>query len=212
MRQDVVHHAIVLYPDKTRLFKTALPSLLSGLLVLPLIISWRSRKRSLHLVSLPASMLLFFWESLFLSQWYRLLFPKPVVVVNEAGIAYDPVVPWFVAFRLQIRWEEIAAMFLSEVSMRGKKGTRTSPRFLTIMPKDQEVFVKQHKLFRPRRLPLLVVMSQFAIGTPFLMPELAISPFPLDELLVQIRTKYQPEIVANAIEIGEERKLSMGKD
>ncbi len=106
MRQDVDHHAIVLYPDKTRLFKTALPSLLSGLLVLPLIISWRSRKRSLHLVSLPASMLLFFWESLFLSQWSRLLFPKPVVVVNEAGIAYDPVVPWFVAFRLLIRWED----------------------------------------------------------------------------------------------------------
>jgi hypothetical protein len=210
MRQDVDHRTIVLYPDKTRLFKTALTSLLSGLLVLPLIIAWRSRKRSLHLVSLPAGMLLFFWESLFLSQWYRLLFPRPVVVVNEAGIAYDPVVPWFVAFRLQIRWEEIAAMFLSELSMREKKGMRTSPRFLTIIPKDQEAFVKQHKLFRPRRLPLLVVMSQLAIGTPFPLPEPAISPFSLDELFAQIRARFQREIEANAIEIGEERKLSMG--
>lgn len=210
MRQDADHRAIVLYPDKTRLFKTVLPSLLSGLLALPLLIAWRSGKRWLHLVSLLAGMLLFFWETLFLSQWSRLLLPKPVVVINEVGIAYDPVVPWIVAFRLQIRWEEIAAIFLSELSVRGKKGTRTSPRFLAIMPKDQEAFVKQHKLLRPRRLPLLVVMSQPGIGTPFLLPELAISPFPLDELVAQIRMRYQREIEAHAIEIGEERKLSIG--
>jgi len=208
MRQDADHRTIVLYPDKTRLFKTVLPSLFSGLLALPLIIAWRSRKRSLHIVSLLAGILLFFWESLFLSQWYRLLFPRPVVVVNEAGIAYDPAIPWLVAFRLQIRWEEIAAMFLSELSIRGKKRTRTFPRFLAIMPKDQEAFVKQQKLLRPRRLPLLVVMSQ--IGTPFLLPEMAISPSSLDELFAQIRARYQDEIEANAIEIGEERKLSIG--
>ena len=210
MRQDADHRTIVLYPDKTRLFKTVLPSLLSGLLVLPLLIGWRSGKRSLHLVSLLAGMLLFFWESLFLSLWSRLLLPKPVVVVNEAGIAYDPVASWFVALRLQIRWEEIAIMFLSELSIRGKKGTRTFPRFLTIMPKDQEAFVKQHKLLRPRRLPLLVVMSQPGIGTPFLLPESAISPFSLDELFAQICARYQREIEANEIEIGEERKLSVG--
>jgi hypothetical protein len=70
--------------------------------------------------------------------------------------------------------------------------------------------VKQHKLFRPRRLPLLVVMSQLAIGTPFLLPESAITPFLLDELWAQIRARYQCEIEANAIEIGEERKLTIG--
>ena len=209
MRQDADDRTIVLYPDKTMLFKTVLPSLLSGLLALPLIIAWRSRKRLLHIVSLLAGMLLFFWESFFfLPQWYRLLFPRPVVVVNEDGIAYDPGAPWFFAFALQIRWEEIAAMFLSELSIRGKKGMRTSPRFLTIMPKDQEAFVKQHKLLRPRRLPLLVVMSQ--IGTPFLLSEAAIFPFSLDELFAQIRARYQRELEASAIEIGEERKLSIG--
>jgi hypothetical protein len=207
MRQDADHRTIVLYPDKTRLFKTVLPSLLSGLLALPLIIAWRSRKRSLHIVSLLLGMLLFFWESLFLPQWYRLLFPRPVVVVNEEGITYDPTAPWFVAFALKIRWEEIAAVFLSELIIRGEKRTRT-PRFLAIMPKDQEAFVKKQKLLRPRRLPLLVMMSR--IGTPFLLPELAIYPFSLDELLAQIRTKYQLELKANAIEIGEERKLSIG--
>jgi hypothetical protein len=210
MRQNADHRTIVLYPEKTRLFKTALPSLLSGLLAFPLFIAWRSGRRSLHLVSLLAGMLLFFWESLFLPQWSRLLLPKPVIVVNEIGIAYDPAVPWFVAFRLQIRWEEIAAIFLSELSIRGEKVTRMSPRFLAIMPKDQEAFVKQHKLLCPRRLPLLVVMSQPGIGTPFLLPELAISPFSLDELFAQIRARYQREIEANAIEISEERKLSMG--
>jgi hypothetical protein len=210
MRQNADHRTIVLYPDKTRLFKMVLPSLLSWLLALPLLIAWRSGKRSLHLVLLPAGMLLFFWESLFLSQWYRLLFPRPVVVINEAGIAYDPVVPWFVAFRLHIHWEEIAAMLLSELIIRGEKVTRMSPRFLAIIPKDQLAFVKQHKLLRPRRLPLLVVMSQLDIDSPFLLPELAISPFPLDELFAEIRARYQREIEANAIEISEERKLSMG--
>jgi hypothetical protein len=32
-------------------------------------------------------------------EWPRLLFPKPVVVINESGIAYDLVAPWVLFFR-----------------------------------------------------------------------------------------------------------------
>jgi hypothetical protein len=140
-----------------------------------------------------------------------LLRPKPIVVVNEIGIAYDdPNATWFMTLGLQIRWEEIAAMFPCELSIRGKKGTKTFPRFLAIIPKDRIDFALQHKLFYPRRFLLLFIMSHPSINTPFLVLETKISSCSLDELLAQIRARYQHEIETNGIEIGEERKISIG--
>lgn len=204
MEQDVPDRTIALYPDRAKLFRLALPALLSGLFIFPLIAAGRSKNRALRNISLVGSALLFFWETLYGSLLYRLLFPKPVVVINDEGIAYDPPATWFVAFALSIRWEEMAAIFLSDLTIRGKKRTRTT-RYLCIMPKDQDAYIKQQKILRPRRFAHLVMMS--IIKVPFLLPELPILPISLDELLVQIRSRYAREIAAHGIEMREEQRI-----
>ncbi len=55
---------------------------------------------------------------------------------------------------------------------------------------------------------LFVVMSQ--VGAPFLLLEQLLKSISLDELFAQIRANYQREIEAYAIELGEERNLSLG--
>ena len=204
MRQSISDHAIILFPNRAKLFRQVLPALYSGLLIVPIIIARRSGKRALQIISLVGGMLLFLWETLYISFLYRLLFPKPVVVVNDEGIAYDPPAPWFVAFALSIRWQEMAAIFLTDLTIRGKKRTRTT-RYLCIMPKDQDAYTKQQKILRPRRFAHLVMMS--IIKVPFLLPELPILPISLDELLAQIRSRYAREIAAHGIEMREEQRI-----
>jgi hypothetical protein len=207
MSYDPDHHAITIYQDKATRFKSVLPSLFGGLIVVPILFYRHSRKRVFKILALLASVLLLLWETLFLSALYRLLFPRPVVVVTDKGIDYRPLSNWFVALGMTMQWEEMAAMYLNELTLRGKKRTVTY-RALCIMPRDQEMYFQQHKLLRPRRLPLLVMMSK--IGSPFLLPEQLIFPLTLDELLSQIRVHFQEQIQANGIEIREEQKISIG--
>ncbi len=204
MRQD---HTIVLYQSRRTLFKSAWPSLFGGLVVIPVIAYRRSKKSVLRALSILASLMLILWETLFLSTLYRLLFAVPAVIVNDEGIAYHPASPWFVSLGLTMCWEEMAAMYLNELTIRGKKRTITY-RFLCMIPKDQEAFFERKKLLNWRRLSLLAVMSKMG-GVTFMIPE-AVLPLPLDELLSQIRTQFQDEIQMHGIEIRGEQKTSIG--
>lgn len=206
MRQSIPDRDIVLYPNRAKLFRQNLPVLYSGLLMFPIIMAWRSGKRALQIISLAGGILLFLWETLYASFLYRLLIPKPVVVVNDEGITYDPPAPWFVVFSLSICWEEMAAIFLSDLTIRSKKETKTT-RFLCIMPKDQEAYIKQQKILRPRRFAQLVMMS--IIKVPFLLPEHLVLPISLDQLFTHIRLRYAPEIAAYNIEIRENQKITV---
>lgn len=207
MRYDPDHRTITIYQDKETLFKSVLPSLLGVLVVVPILLYRRRRTRVLKILAFLASGLLLFWETLFVSSIYRLLFPQPVVLVTDKGIDYRPLSPWYVALDMTMRWEEMAALYLTELTVRGRKRTVTH-RFLCSIPKDQEVYYKQHKLLRPRRLPLLMVMSM--TGSPFMLPEQMIFPLTLDELLSQMCAHYQEQLQANEIEIREEQKISIG--
>ena len=204
---DADPRTIVLYPDKTELFKKVWPSLLDALLVPLLLIAWYSGNPWLRFASLFAGLPLFLWELTYLPGGFRLFLPKPVIFVNKAGIAYDPVTPWFAPFNMHIHWEEIAAMFLCEISTRSKKGTMTTTRLLAIRPKDRIDFLFQHKLLPS--IPLSPTCHFPVSTTPFMVFDWTISPCSLDELLAQIRARYQHEIEANGIEIGEERKISI---
>lgn len=207
MSYDPGHHAITIYQDKSTLFKSALPSLFGGLMIVPILLYRQRRKRILKIMALFASVLLLLWETLFSSAIYRLLFPRPVVVVTDKGIDYRPPSPWFLVLGMAMRWEEMAAMYLNELTVRGKKRTVTY-RMLCIIPKEQEVYSQQHKLLRPRRLPLLVLMSK--TGSPFMLPEQMIFPLTLEELLSQMHIHFQEQLQANRIEIREEQKISIG--
>ena len=207
MSYDPDHRAITIYQDKATLFKSVLLSLLGGLIVVPILLYRHSRRSVFKILALLVSILLFFWEAQFLPAISRLLFPRPVVVVTDKGIDYRPLSNWLVALGMTMHWEEMAAMSLTELTVRGKKRTVTH-RVLCFMPKDQERYSLQHKLLQPRRLPLLVIMSR--MGSPFLLFERVIFPLTLDELLSHIRVHFQEQLQANGIEIREEQKISIG--
>lgn len=220
MRQDADDRSIVLYPSKKLLFKAAWPSLAGVLLALPLIIVWRSKKRRRYILSPLLGTTLLLWESLHLHAWYRLLFPRPDLVINEQGIVYTPALPWFVNMSLKIRWEEISAMHIGYWTAQGKMPRSGVSRFLFIIPKDIEEFSQQ--LLRlnvleglaqqtlPRRLQALLIGRLLPLlmvtwfGGALLLPLLPIS---LDELLAQIGSRFQEEIQQHGIEIREEQKI-----
>ena len=75
------------------------------------------------------------------------------------------------------------------------------------VPKNPEMYVRQHRILDPRRLPLLALMS--VTGSPVLIAEPSISPRTLDELLSQIRVQFRGEIARNGIEIRDMQQLSI---
>jgi hypothetical protein len=182
---------------------------IGGLIVVPILLYlYHHRRKNVFKILAPlVCVLLFFWEAQFLPAISRLLFPRPLVVVTDKGIDYRPLSNWLVAPGMTMHWEEMAAMSLTKLTVRGKKRSVTY-RVLSFMPKDQERYSLQHKLLRPRRLPLLVMMSQ--IGSPFLLFEQMIFPLTLDELFSHIRVHFQEQLQANGIEIREEQKISIG--
>jgi hypothetical protein len=207
MSADPGQRAISIYPDQSRPLKSALPALFGGLLLVPVLRYRQSSKPALRLMALLAGFLLLLWESQFTSTISRLLFPRPVVAVTTKGIDYRPQSSWFVRMGAEIRWDEIAALYINEITAHGKKRT-VSHRLLRILPKNPEMYVRQHRTLDPRRLPLLVLMS--VTGSPMLIPEPAISPETLDGLLSQIRVQYQNEIALNDIEVRDMQRLSIG--
>ena len=56
-------------------------------------------------------------------------------------------------------------------------------------------------MVRLRTFPLFVLLP--ATGTPVWIPEALIAPVSLEDLLTQIRTRFQAEIAANGIEVRE---------
>ena len=138
---------------------------------------------------------------------YRLLFPKPVLVVNREGIFNNPLSLWFVNLKMSISWEEIAAIYLQELTLHGKKGTKTY-HLLCILPKDFAGFVEREQLGGRGRFAVLGAMA--ASDAPFMIFEKTIFPHGLDELFDRIRESYQEEIQAHGIDIREKQQVTHG--
>lgn len=140
---------------------------------------------------------------------YRLLFPAPVVLVNDEGIVWQPPAWLFLKWRMEITWPEIAAMYIHEVTaqvtpaLQAHRLRRTSPihRYLAIIPKDPEAFGQRHKLTHLRNFPLWPLIA--ATRAPLLILEPHIAPVSLEGLLTQIRTRFQAELEVNGIEVRE---------
>ena len=194
---------ITYYQDRAKILKASLPSLYGLLVIFPILAYRRSQKRVVKVLSLFAGGLFLLFESIFISSFYRLLFRVPIVTINEKGILYSPGSTWFVTLDMSISWEEIAALYVEELTIRGKKRTRTN-RFLAVAPKDEDAFIRREKILSPRRLPLLVVMGITKI--PFMVYEQATAPTSSHDLLALISSQYQDKIQENGIEIREEQK------
>ena len=133
-------------------------------------------------------------------QFYQLLVPTPVVVVNDQGIVTHPQEVFWSTWTMAITWPEIAIMYLHTLTVTARKGPQTI-RGLAIMPKDPEAYVQRHHVVRLRTAPLSALL--LATRTPVWIPEALIAPVSLEDLLTQIRTRFQAEIGANAIEMRE---------
>ena len=207
MNYDADRHAITIYQDRSALVKSTLPALFGLLAIVPIALYSRRRNSFTRIIALLSSFLLLSWESLFFSHILRLLIPQPVLVVTDKEIHYQPPAPWFVALELTILWEEIAAMYLNELTIHNKRQTATY-RTLCIMPKDREAYFQRYRLLHPRRLPLLVIMAK--TDSPFQISEPIVYPLSMDKLFTQIQTRFQEQIQAHQIEIREEHKITIG--
>lgn len=151
--------------------------------------------------------------------FFRLWVPAPLLVVDEVGATYQPVsVAWFAHGKMVLPWTDIAAIYLNELSVQGRRSAKRGPKiscFLVFVPKNLEAFLAQHQFLsqeKPtllRQAPLLVLTS--LLGTPFAIPQQAIAPVSLDDLLAQIRTRFQAEIQAHGIEIRETKKIELSE-
>ncbi len=204
MEQNDTMRAIILYQDKAALLKATYPAFIGLLVSLPLFVLALKKRQAVKPIVWVVSVSLFFWELFYFSTWYRLLFPRPVLVIDDEGITYQPGSPWFINWDMTIRWEEIACVYPTEFMTRGKQQT-THTRFLSIKPRDQNSFFRRQMLLSPRRLPLLVEMSK--TGTFFMLPERMINPLEVDILLAQIIEQYQAEIESNQIQVLTEHKV-----
>ena len=140
-------------------------------------------------------------------QLHRLVFWRPILLVNDKGILYDPLSLWFVNLKMSISWEEIAAMYLQELTLRGKKGTKTY-QLLCILPKDLEEFGQRQELDGRGRFAVLGAMSMSS--APFMIFGQTIFPQSLEELLVRISDSYQDKIQAYGIEMREKQRVAYG--
>jgi hypothetical protein len=133
---------------------------------------------------------------------YRLLVPTPVVLVNDQGILFHPPggLGFAFNFTMAITWPEIAAMYLHNLTLAARKGPKTM-RALAIIPKDPEGYLQRHHVVSLRTFPLVALLP--ATGTPLWIPEAVIAPVSLEDLLTQIRVRFQAEIAANGIEVRE---------
>ncbi len=201
--------AIVFYPDKAKILNGSLPSLYGILLILPIVAYRHSTKRVVKAFSVFLGGLFLLFESLFIPSFYRLLFHVPSLIVNENGFTLSLGGTWLIDIDMSIRWEEIAALYINEITTHGKKRTRTN-RLLAVIPKDEDAFFQREKMLRPNRFPIWGALS--LTKTPFMLFEQLILPTTLETLLAQISTQYNDKIQANGIEIREEQKtVSEGK-
>ena len=108
MEQNDTMRAIILYQDKAALLKATYPAFIGLLVSLPLFVFALQKRRAAKPIVWMVSVALFFWELFYFSTWYRLLFPRPILVIDDEGITYQPDSPWFMDSDMTIRLVEMS--------------------------------------------------------------------------------------------------------
>ena len=192
------------YQSPTKFFKANWPALL---LIFPVLMYRRSQNRVVKvlLILTAGPLLLFVYPCI--PALYRFLFRIPVVEINEQAISYMPGPIWFINLDVSMRWEEVAALYVNELTIRRKKYPQKrsrTVRFLAVLPKDQETFFQREKILSLRRFPLLALIA--ATKTPLMLFEQATAPTSSQDVLALISSRYQDKIQENGIEVREEQK------
>lgn len=205
MSQEREYQPIVIYPDRGKFLRAnGATFLLGGGLALLALAPWHSARIVTRMLVLLSRVLLLVWGWFCISALARLLFPTPVVTINDEGISYHaPRIGPF-AFGGSLAWEEIKALYIGELTMYRRGGRTNIQRFLCILPKDIDAFLRPSTVMNKTVLALLMMQ----VGSPFVLPE-AMLPLPIDELLAHIRTQYAGTIHTYGIELRKEYKGSL---
>ncbi|HZR42317.1 MAG TPA: hypothetical protein VFB12_19510 [Ktedonobacteraceae bacterium] len=155
MENSGIYREFKLFKKRSKILQESVPSFLKdGILVLLSALAYRNSKNGAAKV-----LALLMGGRTIVKATSRVLFLKPLLTLNEEGISFDPSVPIF-DFRMAIAWEEIASIYINEVtitnSQSDKQDTTPKPslpailpsiqqeqraeRFLFIVPKDVEAF------------------------------------------------------------------------
>lgn len=152
---------------------------------------------------------------------YRWLVPAPLVLVTDQGIVSHP--PGFLwhRYRMEITWPEIAALQVQEMISQPPPPSKlarllkisppSTRRHLAILPKDPETYLERHHLTHlwtlARTFPLGLLMG--TTKTPLFITEAHITPVSVDDLLTQMRTRFQAELEANGIAVREPQRIDL---
>ena len=172
---------VVIYPSKLKALLMAAGSLLFVALGFYLASERVHRRLPLWAIVVVAYIGIPFFGLSFLYMLYRLLFPKPSVVISREGI-FDNASAVGAGM---LRWEEIAEIYPYDFM---------GQRMLGLVPRDAEAVIAR----QPPLKRVLARMNRGLVQAPFNIPQTTLS-IPVDELLKIIEER---RIVARAAEFG----------
>ena len=196
---------IVIYPNRGKFLRANSTTLiLGGMLALMTLVPWHRANVMAKMLAMLSRALLLVWGWFCIPTLLWLLYPKPVVIVNDDGISYYPPRVGPFATGGSLAWEEIQALYIRDLTMGRRSGRTSIQRFLCILPKDVDAFPQRYTIMNKTILALLMMQ----VGSPFIVPE-SMLPLSIDELLSRICTKYADVIHEYGIELREEYKGSI---
>src|SRR5260370_41583794 len=205
MSREKEYQPIVIYPDRGKFLRANGAAFLLGGCLAPLALTpWHNARVVTRMLIMLSRVLLLVWGWFCIPALARLLFPKPVVTINDESISYHAPRMGPFAFGGSLAWEEIKALYVGELTIPRGGGRTHIRRFLCILPKDIEAFLRPYTFMNKTVLTLLMMQ----VGSPFVLPE-AMLPLSSDELLTRIRTHYADIIHTCEIELRKEYKGSL---
>jgi len=204
MSEGISNRDIVLYQDRAKLLRSvAFPIAIGAGLAAMFLRSRRSGTILARLVAFLSALSLAGWGYLTLPSLWRLLIPKPIVIVNQSGITYDPPRAAFFDFGASLPWDEIEALYPFELTLNRPGGT-SKYNFLCVVPRDMEAFMHRRSLLNMTVMVILMNQS----NAPFMIPE-PMLPISAHALMVHIHMLYADEMRAHGIEIRAEQKNTL---
>src|SRR5581483_1629336 len=125
MENSGIYREFKLFKKRSKILQESVPSFLKdGILVLLSALAYRNSKNGAAKV-----LALLMGGRTIVKATSRVLFLKPLLTLNEEGISFDPSVPIF-DFRMAIAWEEIASIYINEVTITNSQSDKqdTTPK------------------------------------------------------------------------------------
>ena len=171
---------VVIYPKKLKLLAIALGSLLFVILGFYFLQNGVAMGLPLRTIIIASYVGIPFLGLCLVYAIYRLLIPKPSVVISDEGI-FDNASAVGAGM---LRWEEIADVFTYDFM---------GQRMLGIIPVNEEIVLSRQSLLKR----IIVKMNKGIAAAPFNIPQAAL-PISADELLSKVHERWRDPSIGRA--------------